>query len=119
MITARPVLTERRVRRRSCVSSLLLRGPRQEGPQWHDQTPQIPGFKDAFADGSDGVTAPDGTCVPRWVCNDPQRRAVMSEIITVGLNLGVQSRHLVDRIKDETFRLCEVMWWTALPPTRP
>ncbi len=35
------------------------------------------------------VTAPpDGIDVPRWVCNDPQRRAVMSEIITVGLDLA-------------------------------
>jgi len=26
--------------------------------------------------------------VPRWVCEDPQRGAVISEIITVGLNLA-------------------------------
>ena len=26
--------------------------------------------------------------MPRWVCNDPQRRAVLSEIITVGLDLA-------------------------------
>ncbi|MCU9850262.1 hypothetical protein OEZ60_19935, partial [Defluviimonas sp. WL0024] len=38
--------------------------------------------------GCDDVTAPDGINVPRWVCNDPQRRAVMSEIITVGLDLA-------------------------------
>jgi len=31
---------------------------------------------------------PDGICVPRWVCKDPQRGAVMSEIITVGLDLA-------------------------------
>lgn len=35
----------------------------------------------------DDVTAPDGICVPRWVCNDPQRRAVMLETITVRLDL--------------------------------
>lgn len=35
------------------------------------------------------VTAPpDGIDVPRWVCNDPQRGAVMSGIITVGLDLA-------------------------------
>lgn len=38
--------------------------------------------------GSDDVTAPDGICVPRWVCEDPQRGAVMSEIITVGFDLA-------------------------------
>jgi hypothetical protein len=38
--------------------------------------------------GFDDVTAPDGICVPRWVCEDPQGRAVMSEIITVGLDLA-------------------------------
>jgi hypothetical protein len=38
--------------------------------------------------GIDDVTAPDGINVRRWVCDDPQRRAVMSEIITVGLDLA-------------------------------
>lgn len=38
--------------------------------------------------GADDVTAPNGICVPRWVSNDPQTRAVMSEIITVGLDLA-------------------------------
>ena len=38
--------------------------------------------------GIDDVTAPDGISVPRWVCNDPQKRTVMSEIITVGLDLA-------------------------------
>jgi transposase len=38
--------------------------------------------------GSDDVTAPDDIYVPRWVCEDPQRGAVMSEIITVGLDLA-------------------------------
>jgi hypothetical protein len=38
--------------------------------------------------GSDDVTDPDGIGVPKWVCNDPQRRAVMSEITTVGLDLA-------------------------------
>ncbi len=31
---------------------------------------------------------PADICVPRWVCNDPQRRAVMSEIIPVGFDLA-------------------------------
>ena len=31
---------------------------------------------------------PDGIFVPRWVCEDPQRGAVMSEITTVGLDLA-------------------------------
>jgi hypothetical protein len=36
--------------------------------------------------GFDDVTAAaDGINVPRWVCNDPQGRPVVSEIITVGL----------------------------------
>lgn len=38
--------------------------------------------------GVDDVTAPDGIEVPRWVCEDPRRRTVMSEIITVGLDLA-------------------------------
>ncbi|KPP99079.1 MAG: hypothetical protein HLUCCA12_17800 [Rhodobacteraceae bacterium HLUCCA12] len=38
--------------------------------------------------GFDDVTAPDGIFVPRWVCDDPQRRTVMSEITTVGLDLA-------------------------------
>jgi hypothetical protein len=28
---------------------------------------------------------PDGICVPGWVCEDPQRGVVTSEIVTVGL----------------------------------
>lgn len=37
--------------------------------------------------------------MPRWVCNDPQRRAVTSEIITVGLDLAktVLQVHGADR----------------------
>lgn len=31
---------------------------------------------------------PDGIAVPRWVCEDPQRRTVMLEIATVGLDLA-------------------------------
>lgn len=30
----------------------------------------------------------EGVDVPRWVCNDPQKRAVMSKIVTVGLDLA-------------------------------
>jgi len=37
--------------------------------------------------GIDDVT-PDGIFVPRWVCEDPQRRTVMSEITMVGLDLA-------------------------------
>lgn len=33
---------------------------------------------------------PDGIDVPRWVCQDRQRRVVMSEFITVGLDLAKQ-----------------------------
>jgi len=39
-------------------------------------------------DGHDDVTAPDGIDVPIWVKNDTQRRAVMSEIVTFGLDLA-------------------------------
>ena len=31
---------------------------------------------------------PDGITVPRWVCNDPQKTTVMSEIINAGLDLA-------------------------------
>ena len=34
------------------------------------------------------MTAPDGINVPRWVCDDPQWRTVMSEIITVRLDVA-------------------------------
>lgn len=34
------------------------------------------------------MTAPDGIDVPRWVCNDPHRGAVMSDVTTVGLDLA-------------------------------
>ena len=40
---------------------------------------------------------PDGINVPRWVCDDPQRKAVMSEIITVGLD------PLADRLAKNVF----------------
>ena len=36
--------------------------------------------------GVDDVPPPDGINVPRWVYDNPQGRAVMSEIITVGLD---------------------------------
>ena len=39
-------------------------------------------------DGDDDVTAPDVIGVPMWVCNDPQRREVVSEIFIFGLNLA-------------------------------
>src|SRR6056297_1772719 len=42
----------------------------------------------ALLSGVADVTAPDGISVPRWVCNDPHRRAVMAEITTVGLDLA-------------------------------
>lgn len=45
-------------------------------------------FSKPIVHGFDDVTAPDGIDVPRWVCDDPQRRTVMSEIITVGLDLA-------------------------------
>jgi hypothetical protein len=38
--------------------------------------------------GLNDVAAPDGINVPKWVCYDPQRRTVTSEIITVGLDLA-------------------------------
>lgn len=38
--------------------------------------------------GVDEVTAPDGVDVPRWVCDDPQKRTVMSGISTVRLDLA-------------------------------
>jgi hypothetical protein len=38
--------------------------------------------------GSHDVTSPDGIAVPRWVCEDPQRKAVVSDITTVGLDLA-------------------------------
>jgi hypothetical protein len=31
---------------------------------------------------------PDGINVPTWDCDDPKRRTVMAEIITVGLDLA-------------------------------
>lgn len=34
------------------------------------------------------MTAPAGIDVLRWVYEDPQRRKVMSEVVTVGLNLA-------------------------------
>ncbi len=41
------------------------------------------------ASGFDAVTAPpDGIDVPRWDRNNPYWEAVMSEIITVGLDLA-------------------------------
>jgi len=41
--------------------------------------------------GSDDVTAPDGLNVPRWVCEVQKRGAVMSQIITVGIDLANNS----------------------------
>ena len=38
--------------------------------------------------GVDAVTAPHGVDAPRWVSNDSRRRAVRSEIITIGLDLA-------------------------------
>jgi hypothetical protein len=39
--------------------------------------------------GFDDVTVPsDGADMPRWVCNDPPRKVLMSEITTVGLDLA-------------------------------
>ena len=35
-----------------------------------------------------GASSPDGIDVPGWVCDDPQRGTVMSEIIMVGLDLA-------------------------------
>jgi hypothetical protein len=36
----------------------------------------------------DQAVVRNGFDVPRWVCSDPLRRALMSEIITVGLDLA-------------------------------
>jgi hypothetical protein len=41
------------------------------------------------------VTAPDGIFVPMWIYEYPQRRTVMSEIITVGVDLAAVSQQLV------------------------
>jgi hypothetical protein len=35
--------------------------------------------------GSDDVTAPNGICVPRWVCEDPQWGAVGNPLIFDGV----------------------------------
>lgn len=35
-----------------------------------------------------GIPLPDGVCVPRWVWKDLLKGAVMSEIVTVGLEDG-------------------------------
>lgn len=43
--------------------------------------------------GFDALTAPGGIDLPRWVCNDPQRRPVMSNITAVGLDLAKNVRY--------------------------
>jgi hypothetical protein len=51
-------------------------------------SPQIHGTGFSALLRFDDVTAPDGINMPRWVYEDPQRRTVMSEITTVGLDLA-------------------------------
>jgi hypothetical protein len=47
---------------------------------------------------SDDVAATEGINVPRWVCEDPQRRTALPEITTVRLDLakGVFEAHGAD-----------------------
>jgi hypothetical protein len=49
--------------------------------------------------GSDDVIPPPaGIYLPRWVCEDPQWRAVMSEITTVGLDLAKNVQKNAEKI---------------------